>query len=259
MPRSGTTWLSQIFASSPDVRLKFCPLFSYEFKNALDENATPGEWRKFLEDVYHAESEFLDQEHLRKRGLIPLFEKKNATPGHLVVKSVRFHHMTPHMLEKCSTIRVIHIVRHPCAALYSWISDPDEFPADADYMQEWRSGACRKNGVGEFWGFEDWKRVTGNAVALSRKYPDRHKIIRYEELTDNASECAEELFDFAGLVYGKETQDFVFLSQNTHDTHKHSVFKKPQLKDKWQDRLDPEIIAACMEEIKGTELEKFAK
>ena len=36
MPRSGTTWLSQIFAASPAVRMKACPLFSYEFKNILN-------------------------------------------------------------------------------------------------------------------------------------------------------------------------------------------------------------------------------
>ena len=32
VPRSGTSWLGQILDSSPKVRYKFQPLFSYAFK-----------------------------------------------------------------------------------------------------------------------------------------------------------------------------------------------------------------------------------
>ena len=63
MPRSGTTWLSQIFASCVDVRMKFCPLFSYEFKNILDENSSSIQWEKLFSDVYQTKSEYLDQEY----------------------------------------------------------------------------------------------------------------------------------------------------------------------------------------------------
>ena len=38
--RSGTSWLGQIFDSSPEVRYSFQPLFSYEFKNRVNENVT---------------------------------------------------------------------------------------------------------------------------------------------------------------------------------------------------------------------------
>jgi hypothetical protein len=87
MPRSGTTWLSQIFASSPDVRLKFCPLFSYEFKNKLDQNSNKADWLKLFKDVYNTESEYLDQDYLRKDGLVPSFINKKQAPEHLVIKS----------------------------------------------------------------------------------------------------------------------------------------------------------------------------
>ena len=32
-PRSGTSWLGQIFNSAPDVAYRYQPLFSYEFKD----------------------------------------------------------------------------------------------------------------------------------------------------------------------------------------------------------------------------------
>ncbi len=142
MPRSGTNWLSQIFASHPDVRLKLCPLFSYEFKNALDEKSSALMWRTLLKNVYHTESEYLDQEYLRREGHVPTFEQKNERPSMLVIKSTRFHNLTPGLLKKCPEIKWVGIVRNPCASIYSWISNPLEFPNSADPYTDWRTD-CR--------------------------------------------------------------------------------------------------------------------
>ena len=259
MPRSGTTWLAQIFASSPDVRLKYCPLFSFEFKNALDETSTTKEWNNLLLKLYNTNSEFLDQEHLRKHGLVPTFKEKHKNPGHLVIKSNRFHNLTPYMLEAIDQILFIHLVRHPCATIYSWLSDPAEFPQYADQMQEWRSGRCRKDGPGEFWGFDDWKRITTQALRLSAQYPKQHKIVRYEDLVKNTKHCAKQLFEFFHIPYEKETESFIEYSHSRHDDHKHSIFKDPSLIDKWQEKLNPSIISNCLREIRGTELEQFIK
>lgn len=258
MPRSGTTWASQIFASSPNVRLKSCPLFSYEFKNALDETSSPEAWNKLFTDVYCTNSEFLNQDHLRKYGLIPDF-KKESSPQNLIIKSNRFHHLTPRILELVPHIKFIHIVRHPCATLYSWLSNEREFPVQANPLNEWRSGQCRKTGVGEFWGFDDWKLVTQQALSLTRQFPNRHKLIRYEDLVANTVLHAKALFEFLGIPFGEQTQEFIALSQTKHDDHKHSVFKNPHLKVDWKEKLDPMIISTCMNELANTELEQFTK
>jgi len=118
MPRSGTTWLSQVFASAPSVRLKFCPLFSYEFKNVLNEQSTSEQWQQLFNDVYNTESEYLDQEYLRKKGLVPAFTERAESPDHLVIKSTRFHNLVPHILALHPSIKFVHIVRHPCASIY---------------------------------------------------------------------------------------------------------------------------------------------
>lgn len=259
MPRSGTTWLAQILASSPDVRLKYCPLFSYEFKNALDESSTAEQWNDLFTKVYQTNSEFLDQDHLRKYGLVPFFEEKHTHPQHLVIKSNRFHNLTPHIMKSNDQIRFMHIVRHPCATIHSWLTDTSEFPSQADPMKEWRMGKCRKTGPGEYWGFDDWKRVTIEAIRLSKQYPDRYKIIRYEDLVKNTEALTREVFDFFQLPYESQSHDFIELSHSRHDDHKHSVFKDPNLKDKWQNVLDPVIISVCLDEIRGTELECFTK
>ena len=258
MPRSGSTWLSQMFASSRDVRLKSCPLYSYEFKNALDETSSARQWGKMFIDLYRTNSEFLDQEHLRKHGLIPDFKGKHENPRYLVIKSNRFHNLTPHILRLNERIRFIYIVRHPCATIYSWLNDPGEFPASASPLEEWRTGQCRKTGPGEFWGFDDWKKVTEQALKLSEQYPDRHKIVRYEYLVKNTEEQARLLFQFLQIPFERQVLDFIKLSHSRHNSNKHSVFKNPSLMDKWEEMLDIRIIEECMDEIRGTVLEQFA-
>jgi hypothetical protein len=258
MPRSGTTWLSQIFASSPDVRLKFCPLFSYEFKNKLDQNSNKADWLKLFKDVYNTESEYLDQDYLRKDGLVPSFINKKQAPEHLVIKSTRFHQLLPNILRLHSEIKFVHIVRHPCASLYSWLSNPYEFPSNADPKIEWRTGNCRKNEFGEFWGFIDWKCTTEQALKLEKLYRDRFKVIRYEDLMQSPKLFAQELFNFCGLKYEQSTEDFLMLSHSKHDENKRSVFKSPDQILQWHEYLDSSIVSEILNDIEGTELEQFS-
>lgn len=254
MPRSGTTWLSQVFAASPDVRLKLCPLFSYEFKNALDENSTSEEWDNLYYKLYRTNSDFLNQEHLRQKGLVPSFIK-NLNPRSLLIKSNRFHNLTSSILKHNENVRLVYIVRNPCASLHSWLSDPDEFPKWAEPLNEWRTGHCRKVGAGEFWGFDDWVAVTKNAMLLSEVFPTRCRILRYEDLVNCPESEISALCDFFKIDYVSQIKAFLKLSHSRHDVHKHSVFKDPNLLNEWQNSLDPLIVSTCKEELKGTKLE----
>ncbi|PKN65137.1 MAG: sulfotransferase [Deltaproteobacteria bacterium HGW-Deltaproteobacteria-15] len=256
MPRSGTTWISQIFASSPDVRVKFCPLFSYSFKNALDEKSTAKEWRDFFSKVYVTEDDYMDQHHLRRQGLVPDFPEK-ANPRTLLIKSNRFHNLTESILEKCQDLIFISIIRHPCAAINSWITNPLEFPQGQDPKQQWRSGSCRKTGPGEFWGFEDWKRVSTLHLRLARDFPNRFLIRRYERLMRSPLESSQEIFDKVSLKMTDSTKDFIAASQSRHDTSRRSVYKSPSKLDDWKDTMDPSISSQIYEELKGTDLAAF--
>ncbi len=256
MPRSGTTWISQILASSPDVRVKFCPLFSYAFKNVLDENSTSDQWQRLFEMVYVTEDDFMDQNHLRSKGLVPEFAKK-AKPRTLIIKSNRFHNLTGSILQKCPNVRFVSIIRHPCATIHSWITNPLEFPADQDPKKEWRNGSCRKTDAGEFWGFEDWKRVTSLQLRLAQKSPDRFLICQYKNFLKSSLKSSLELFDWLGLEMTQSTRDFIAASQSKHDDHRRSVYKNPSKLNDWKISMSPDIVAEIMAELEGTELEVF--
>ena len=257
MPRSGTSWLSQIFDSSPQVRFKLSPVFSYEFKNYLNETSTKEQWEYVFQGAYNSENDFMNQTERRKVGQYPTFRNKDSKPEFLVVKDTRFHNLTERMIEVFDNLKIVAIVRHPCGAIHSWLTSPHEFPQDADPMKEWRTGACRKAGYGEFWGFDDWKIVTRLHVKLEQHIPTSCIIQRYEDLVDDSISETKKLFRFFKLNYTMQTESFLRMSQEIHDDNEHAVFKHPLVKDRWRSELHPSIKETIIEEVKGTELERF--
>jgi hypothetical protein len=257
MPRSGTSWLSQIFDSSPDVRFRLSPIFSYEFKNSVSESSTAVDWRRLFDGAYASDSTFMNQTERRRTGQYPTFVLKLEAPSFLVLKDTRFHNLLEPLLRTVEYVKAIAIVRHPCGAIHSWLTAPNEFPENADPMAQWRSGACRKSGFGEFWGFDDWLAVTRLHVRLANQFPDRVKIVRYEDLVADRTVQIKKLFEFVGLGFGNQTEQFLKDSQGKHDVNQYAVFKHPAVADRWRTELDSRIQQEIIEAVRGTDLAGF--
>jgi hypothetical protein len=138
VPRSGTSWLGQIFDSSPEVRYKFQPLFSYAFKDDITLNSDKKELMKYYTRLYNYKDSFLDQEDKKIKGVYPDFKKKVTLPSAVVTKMVRYHYLIPHLLKHLNNIYVVAIVRNPCAVLNSWENAPREFLDQWEFQNEWR-------------------------------------------------------------------------------------------------------------------------
>lgn len=259
MPRSGTNWLSQIFDSNENVNFKLAPLFSYAFKNAAHKDSPREVWVRLFREVYESDDPFINQKVKRESGNFPVFKNKKQFPEFLVIKDTRNHQLIPSLLGLFDELKIIHIVRNPCGAIHSWLSAPREFPADADPMTEWRTGQCRKQGEaeGEYWGFDDWKLVTTNYTRLEKQYPDKVKMISYEDLVDDPMTVTKSMFDFIGLDFTEETRNFLVASQATHSDHEYAVFKSKKVKDKWKQQLNSEIINEIRKDLEGSDLEKY--
>ncbi len=257
MPRSGTSWVAQIVDSSPRVRFRMSPMFSWPYKNAIDETSTGDDWLRVLEGAYHSDDEFMDQTYNRRSGEYPTFADKEPEPPFLVIKFTRFHNLLERAFEVLPELRGVTVVRHPCGAIHSWLTAPGEFPPDADPLEHWRSGEVKKTGYGEFWGFEDWKRVTRLHVRLAREMPDRFMLVRYEALVRDPEPQARAILEFLDIPWSEQTRSFLEASRSRHDPGSYSVFKSPAVADRWRAELQPEIAAAIQEELKGTDLEEF--
>jgi hypothetical protein len=257
--RSGTTWLGEILNSSPDVVYRFQPLFSYAFKDRIGVNSTREEYAEFLQDLYKSNDPFLLQTEKREAGILPLFKKVHS-PRILTMKNARYHYLLIRFLGYFENLKVLAIVRNPCAVLASWMSIPKEFPVGSDPWSEWRLGTCKNQGRAEnFFGFYKWRESTNIFIDLQNIFPDRVRVVRYEDLVKNPTDVTESLFDFCCLDFGDQTRHFLGESIKRHSDDLYSVYKdkNKNVKDGWRNRLDTRIVNDIEQELINTRLEIF--
>jgi hypothetical protein len=258
-PRSGTSWIGQIINSHPKVAFRFQPLFSYVFKDRLNEKSTTQEITTFFEDIYKTDDDFILQRENIKKGNYPQF-KKDANPTHMVYKEVRYHHILYNLFEKYPKIKVVGIVRHPCSVINSQLMSPAEFKPEwrGREMEEWRFSQIKNsNKPEEFNGFEKWKEVTSLFLEFSKIFPDNFYLIKYSDFLANVLESTKNLFTFCRLDINQQTINFINESQEQTVDHHFSVYRKNFRDDKWKEQLNPKIVQEILNDLKGTQYESF--
>lgn len=257
VPRSGTSWLAQIFKSSPQVALRFQPLFSYAFKGRLTPESTKEECSRFFKDVLETNDDFVLQKDPNIHVGYPDF-KEQAGSTHLVIKEVRYNHILENLIYRTPTLKIIGIVRHPCAVLDSWIHAPREFNPEWNVDEQWRSGALKNQGKPEeFFGFDKWMEVAHLFLDLEAEYPDRVKVVRYADLNADPHLVAKDLFSFCDLKFGPSTAAFIDASQSKEGGDANSVYRKARPDDAWKGRLPMHISDIIHAELKGGPLHRF--
>lgn len=255
--RSGTSWLGQIINSSPEVVYKFQPLFSYAFKNYLNHKSNKENYTNFFEKLYNTKDSFLDQADKVEEKIYPNFEK-NEELKYLALKENRYQYLFPKMLSINENLKMLGIIRHPCAVINSWLQNPKEFPIGAVVEDEWRFGDCKNKAKEEnFFGFYKWREIANLYLDLQLKYKNQFFIVNYNKLTENTKQETEKIFSFLNLELSQQTSEFIKSSTSTHTTSPYSVYKDKKVKDKWKIELNKEIIDEIYFELKGTRLEQF--
>lgn len=255
VPRSGTTWLGQIFNSSPSVAFRYQPLFSYEFKDRLSDRSTKHDIDEFNNDLLDAKSNFvLQKETLSGQPNIG-FHKEEITT--LVWKEVRYLKLIDNIVRKSDT-KVILLTRHPGAVLNSWLSIPKEFDASWNPLNEWRLALKKNDGKDEnFFGYEKWKEAVALFIKLEREFPKQVMIVKYEDLNNDSIAVTERLFDFVGLNIEQQTKDFIAASKSSSDNDPYGVFRQKQDINQWKDKLDERIINELIRDLERFEPAKI--
>ena len=171
---------------------------------------------------------------------------------------VRYHHLIEKFLNEFNQIKIIGIVRNPCAVINSWIKAPMEFNNKWDSIEEWRHARQKNKGrIEEFYGFEKWKTVANMFLGLKEKFPQQFYLLKYEELVNDLPRETNHLFKFIGLDMHNQVDNFIKCSQKYHNDHPYSVFKNSNVKDQWKSELSPFIAKTITEELSGTRLGSF--
>jgi hypothetical protein len=254
--RSGTSWVGQIFNSHPEVRFRFQPLFSYEFKGSVNADSTAEEHMKFLDGLWGTESEFLTQADKVRSGDYPDF-KHSGSETTLVFKENRYQSVIEPMLRRVPNAKVIGLVRNPCAVINSWKNNAKEFPPGSVLRDEWRFGECKNSGPEDYFGYYKWKEVANLYLDLATQYPTQACVVRYEDIVHKRVERCEEMFKFIDLELDPQTTAFLEQSGGDHKGSYYSVYKDNAVTTKWRDDLDPYIISEIEQDLAGTRLEQF--
>lgn len=259
VPRSGSSWIGQIFNSSPDVNFKFQPLFSYAFKDYLNEESTKNDINIFFRLIADSFDQFLLQQDKIDKGIYPLFQK-NEHLTHIVYKEVRHHHILENMLKVDPKVIVIGIVRSPYAVISSFLNAPREFRKDLgwDELKEWQH-ANKKNLTRpeEFYGYEKWKEVTLLFQKLKEHYPDRFYLVKYDKLLSDTLKEVENIFDFCNIEITNQTKNFLMQSRKVNKNDTYSVYKSKYTDDNWKKSLNPIIIDIISNDLKKHNLEEY--
>jgi len=257
-PRSGTTWLGELFNSSEHVCYRFQPFFSYAFRNRIDGVANAQQLRGFFDALSSSNDEFVTQTGASRIAEAPAPAFKKGAMSHLVYKEVRFHDLIEHFLELDQNARFIGVVRDPRASLDSWRSAPREFDPAWSFEHEWRNATLKNAGLPENWyGFERWKELSAYFLRLRQKYPDRFTILRYEELVANPADALARLFEFCGLSITSQSLDFISTSTSTDDRDPYGVFRQKDAQLNRRLSIPKEIQKEIESELRGTPLATF--
>ena len=256
VPRSGTTWLSQILNSHPTVALRFQPLFSYGHKGSLSERSSAAEVRTFFETILCTQDAFaLMATEIQKN--YPAFQK-SVPPTHIVFKETRYLHIIENILTQCNEVKIIGIVRNPLAVLASWISAPKEFNPEWDIHSEWRGAPSKnQNRPEEFYGFNKWKEIAEAFLRFKSQFHQHFSLVRYDELNRAPSATTKKLLDFCGLEVCDQVQEFLLASKSRHDPDPYSVFRSNASDERWRGILPDVIAEQIMLELKHTPLDIF--
>jgi len=256
VPRSGTTWLSQIFNSHPDVALRFQPLFSYGHKGSLSADSSAEEIRSFFEEILYSQDAFTTMISEMQKNY-PTF-KKSASPTHIVFKETRYLHVIENILTQCSEIKIIGIVRNPLAVMASWILAPKEFNSEWDIDNEWRSAPSKnQNRPEEFYGFDKWKEIAEAFLRFKNQFPQQFLLISYDELNKVPLDTTKKIFNFCELEINDQVHKFLVDSKSRHDPDPYSVYRANASDKCWQNTLPDKIAKQIMLELKNTPLDIF--
>jgi hypothetical protein len=245
-PRSGTSWLGQIFNSAPDVAYRYQPLFAHEFKDWFGRHGvSAASIADFHQALAGARSPFVLQ----------ALQPAKTVAACMVWKEVRYHQLMAPLLEHRGLDALVYLVRAPVAVINSWYLAPKEFRAGQDIHAEYRDAPSKNTSPCEFNGLAKWKESLAMAIELRRRFPDRVHLVGYERLRQSPVAQVHALFERLGLAPTPSVLAFLAASTSRRDGDPYSVFRGGRTAIE----LPADIVDAIVNDAQAGELGRIAE
>lgn len=257
VPRSGSSWVGQIFNSHPEIIFRFQPNFAYSFNYCLSENDSEKDINIFFKELINTNDAFV-------KGELTISSKKGVSfhkemPRTLVFKETHFLNVINNLLAN-SNLKVIGLIRSPFGVINSWLNIPKEFSSNWSVKDEWNMAEKKnKKQPSNYFGYKKWKEAAFLFLKLKDEYPERFYLLDYNILLTDKKAEVEKLFNFCGLEMKTQTKDFLNKSSEKDDEDAYSVFKKKSKDDKWKTELPQFIIDEIKADTDFQELNKIFK
>jgi hypothetical protein len=160
--------------------------------------------------------------------------------------------------------RAVHILRHPCGYVSSVLRGESEGRFVSD------TSAAEDRGVYELLAstsiaadfgvtLEDliamkpherlaWRWLICNETAARElQGSNRYRQVVYDELCRSAMQESRAMFEFAGLSWNRQTEEFIGKSTGRHKEEYYSVYKEPAVAaSRWRNDLSSEVISEIL-------------
>jgi hypothetical protein len=239
VPRSGSSWLLSIFDSCINTKCVYQPLFSYAFKNRINENSSKQDYDKFIDELKETKDDFccMKTNYHTNNGKIKHLTFNKEENKYLIMKHVTHHYLIDKFLEFNKNIKIIGLIRNPLNVIES------QMKAKNENLKDWLNGTDKNKNIKEnYFGFNKWLELNKYFIELKEKYPENVYLINYEDLLKNTKIEIEKLFQFCSFKLEKSTIDFIKESSSKNDDYDYSVYRN---KDKIINRkcnLDINIV-----------------
>jgi hypothetical protein len=252
--RSGTTWIGNVLCALKGVQPIFEPLFppwnetvreitGWDTSNPyfravyLRDRGNYREWRQLWYQILTG----------RHRNYWTDYQRETYFPNRFLIKEVRANMMLAYLYQQFKP-RIVYVLRHPCAVIYSRLVAQQPWHADVrdllsqeelvvDYLTPWIAEIEKeKDLVGThavWWAVE-------NLVALQQLANIPHYFVHFEELVLNPKEILQPLI--AWLGYEKLPPKVMkILSQPSRMSNRNLVYRDTRDRlSYWQHHLSIE-------------------
>jgi len=255
VPRSGTSWLGALLGAHARIRYRFQPIDSYSFEPRLEPTSTPGEIVEFFRALEKTKDPYvtgLTMGGTRQRN------KEGSPPADWTIfKEVHDFLAISNATTADSDTRLIGIVRNPLSVLQSWASTPGEWLNSWDISQEWWQ-AKKKNMEypGNHFGLAEWIRTTHGLIDLERRFSDRVRVVRYEELNRAPVMGMTEILKLFDLQISRSVLNEINKLKNRESNEPYSVQLRPQSQRKTTD-LPPAVKKKVVDRVTANGLGSF--